>query len=346
VSTREGRLVVAPNWIGDAVLSLPVMRALARAAPGERLGVIARPGPAAIYRAEGSASEVRTASNLVRDFIATVQAGFAEAWLLPNSFRSALLPFLAGIPQRIGYATDGRAALLTRSLPPPGRTDHQLRDYDPLLRLSGIEPDEDPPRLPIPAEAADRAEAALARAGLAPDDRLALLGPGAAFGWTKRWAPERFGRLADLLAERGHVCALVIGPGEEPIAQAARSVAEHPLPVLGADLDPVELAGLAARARVVVANDSGPMHLAAAVGTPVVALFGPTDPGRTGPRGSASVVLDRYVFCSPCYLTECPYRHECMNEIEVETVVAAVEKLMGSGTHYGVISPQNTKTRA
>jgi heptosyltransferase-2 len=324
-----GRLVIAPNWIGDAVMSLPVMRALARAAPGERLAVLARPGPAAIYRVEGSAADVRTVSGLVSDALVAARARFAEAWLLPNSFRSALVPFLAGIPERIGYATDGRGALLTRSLAPPPRTDHQLRDYDSLLRLRGIEPDESPPRLPIPSQAAERAGIALSRAGVSPDRALALLAPGAAFSWTKRWSARRFGKLADLLGERGYATALVIGPGEEPLAREARLAARNSVPVLGAELDPVGLAAVAARARVVVGNDSGPMHLAAAVGTPVVALFGPTDPGRTAPTGSASVVLDRYLFCSPCYLKECPYRHECMEEITAEEVLRAVERLGG-----------------
>jgi lipopolysaccharide heptosyltransferase II len=327
LKNREGRLVVAPNWIGDAVMSLPVLRAMRRADPSRRITVLARRGPAAVYRAEGTADGVRTTSGLVADAAASARERFSEAWLLPNSFRSALVPFLARIPDRIGYATDGRAALLTRALAPPPRTDHQLRDYDPLLRSRGIEPDPDPPRLPIPAEAAARAHSALARAGLPTEGPSVLLAPGAAFGWTKRWPPDRFGRLADLLTARGSHCALVIGPGEESIAEEVRRASTRPVPVLGLDLDPVGVAALAARARVVVANDSGPMHLAAAVGTPVVALFGPTDPGRTGPKGSPSEVLDRYVFCSPCYLKECPYGHECMREISVETVLAAVERL-------------------
>jgi heptosyltransferase-2 len=324
-----GRLVVAPNWIGDAVMSLPVIRALRRADPGGRITVLAKRGPAAIYRAEGSADEVRTASGLLADFGAVSRAGFSEAWLLPSSFRSALVPYLARIPDRFGYAGDGRTALLTRALPPPPRTDHQLRDYDPLLRSRGIEPDPDPPRLPVPAEAAELADAALSRAGLPRDGSLVLIAPGAAFAWTKRWPPDRFGRLADVLAARGFRCALVIGPGEDPIAAEVRraSASTGTLPVLGLDLDPVGVAALAARARVVVANDSGPMHLAAAVGTPVVALFGPTDPGRTGPTGAAAEVLDRYVFCSPCFLKECPYGHECMREIEVEDVAAAVDRV-------------------
>lgn len=331
--TRSGgRLVVAPNWIGDAVMSLPVLRALRRAAPDEPLVVLARPGPAAIYRVEGSAGEVRTVSGLVSDSLAAGRRRFEEAWLLPNSFRSALVPFLAGVPKRIGYATDGRAALLTRALPMPPRNGHQLQDYDALLRSQGVEPDSDPPLLPVPPDATARAEASLSRAGLggAAAQGLVLLAPGAAFSWTKRWAPDRFGRLASELLARGFPTAIVIGPGEEALAAMICAAAGKTIPVLGADLDPVGLAALAARARAVVANDSGPMHLAAAVGTPVVALFGPTDPGRTGPTGSRSLVLDRYVFCSPCYLKECPYQHECMTGIAVGDVLAAVEKLLST----------------
>jgi ADP-heptose:LPS heptosyltransferase len=159
------------------------------------------------------------------------------------------------------------------------------------------------------------------------DAPLVALAPGAAFSWTKRWPPDRFGRLARELRERGLAPAVAIGPGEEELARAVSDAAGVPIPVLGADLDPVELAAVLARARVAVTNDSGPMHLAAAVGTPVVALFGPTDPGRTGPTGSPSVVLDRYVFCSPCYRKECPYAHECMTGITVRDVLAAVERL-------------------
>jgi heptosyltransferase-2 len=290
--------------------------------------VLARPAAAAIYRAEGSAGEVRAASGLVADSLAIARGGFAQAWLLPNSFRSALVPFLAAVPDRVGYATDGRTALLTRSLPPPPRTEHQLRDYDPLLESRGIEPDTDPPMLALPAPARERAETALSRAGLATAAGLVVLAPGAAFSWTKRWPPDRFGRLGSELSARGFSAAIATGPGETGLANAVSEAAGVRLPTLGVDLDSVELAAVLARARVVVANDSGPMHLAAAVGTPVVAIFGPTDPGRTGPRGSPSVVLDRYVFCSPCYLKECPYGHECMREIAVEEVLGAVEKLL------------------
>ena len=323
------RLVVAPNWLGDCVMSLPVLRAMRRAYPRDPLAVLAPRGPAGLFRAEGSADAVLVRSGLLRDAWRLRRRGFREAWLLPNSFRSAVAPRLAGIPERIGYDTDRRGVLLTHHARPPGATGHQLRDYDALLLSRGVEPDRDAPRLPVTVESLETADSALEVAGAGRDRPLALLAPGAAFGWTKRWPAERYGNLADLLAERGYFCAAVIGPGEESLAAASAASARSSLPVLGAGLDPLELAALLSRARVVVGNDSGPMHLAAAVGTPVVAFFGPTDPGRTAPSGSLSKVLDRYVFCSPCFLKNCPYGHECMREITAEMALQAVEEVVG-----------------
>jgi heptosyltransferase-2 len=322
------RVVIAPNWIGDSVMAIPFVRALRREFPHDRLAVLARPGPASIYRAESSADTVLTRAHFLSDALALRSGDFDEAWLLPHSFRTALLSFAAGIPERIGFDADRRGLLLTMSLPRPPATEHQLRDYDRLLRARGIEPDFEPPRLPVPPAAAERAQDILDTRGL-DARRLALLAPGAAFSWTKRWPEERFGELARGLHDRGFSVAFVIGRDETAIGQRAAQKSQVPAPVLGADLDPVELSALIARARVLVGNDSGPMHLAAAVGIPVVAFFGPTDPGRTSPTGSPSRILDRYVFCSPCFLKECPYGHECMKEIGVDDAVAAVEEFVG-----------------
>jgi heptosyltransferase-2 len=327
--TEVSRVVVAPNWLGDCVMALPVLRAIQRARPGDGLTVLARRGAASLFRAEGSADAVLERSGLFGDARRLRAGRFAEAWLLPNSFRSAMTPWLAGIPERIGYDTDHRGPLLTHATRPASRTEHQLRNYDTLLQSRGIEPDLAAPRLPVTAKGLDRAASALEAAGVDRDEPLALLAPGAAFGWTKRWPPERYGALGDLLAARGLACAVVIGPGEEALGAAVSAAARARLPVLGADLDPLELAALLSCARVVVANDSGPMHLAAAVGVPVVAFFGPTDPGRTAPSGSPARVLDRYVFCSPCFLKQCPYGHECMREISAEDALQAVEELVG-----------------
>jgi len=323
------RLVVAPNWIGDAVMSLPLLRALRRAGPDGRIAVLARSGPATVYRAEGSADEVLPRASFAADALAARRGRFDQVWLLPNSYRAALLARASGAPRRIGYATEGRGWLLTGALAPPPGTLHQLRDYDALLDANGIAPDTDPPRLPISEAARGKAAAALSAAGIPGGARFAALCPGSAFARTKRWPAERFAGLADALAERGLPCALLVGPGEENLGARVAAAARTRPAVLGAALDPVELAAAISLARVAVTNDSGPMHLAGAVGTPVAAFFGPTDPGRTGPSGSPSRVLDRYVFCSPCFKTECPYGHECMTEISVEDAVRAVEELAG-----------------
>ena len=325
------RLVVAPNWIGDAVMALPFLRALRRADPGGALAVLARRGPAAIYRAEGSAGEIVPRSASFLGDAARVRRGrFEEAWLLPNSYRAALLARASGARRRIGYATEGRGWLLTGALPAPPGTAHQLRDYDALLEAHGVAPDLEPPRLPLPSPALERAAAALERAGIRLGAAFAALSPGSAFAKSKRWPSERFAAAADALAERGFSPAVFVGPGEEGLGARVAAAARARPPVLGVDLDPVELAAALSLSRVAVTNDSGPMHLAAAVGTPVVALFGATDPGRTGPIGSPARVLDRYVFCSPCFKTDCPYGHECMKEIGVEDVMRAVEELIGS----------------
>jgi heptosyltransferase-2 len=321
--TENRILVIAPNWLGDAVMALPFLRALSGGRPGSSIHVLAKRAPGAVFRAAGAAVIPRGGS-IGSDAIALRRFGFAEAWLLPNSFRAALTAFLGGARERIGYATDRRAPLLTHAPPPPQPIHHQLRDYDALLRSRGIEPDPEPPRIAIPPEAAAAAARALESARLSPGPPPILLAPGAAFSWTKRWPPEYWGRLAAILSGAGAPVALVIGPGEEEIASLAAAAANLPVPILGADLDPIELAALLARARALVSNDSGPMHLAGAVGTPVVAIFGPTDPGLTGPMGSPSRVLDRYVFCSPCFLKECPYRHECMRGIAPEEVAKAL----------------------
>src|SRR6202162_2323141 len=324
---KTRRVVVAPNWLGDCVMALPALRAIRRARPGDGLTVLARRGAASLFRAEGSADAVLERSGLLQDARRLRAGRFAEAWLLPNSLRSAIAPCLAGIPVRIGYDTDHRGPLLTHALPPPSRTEHQLRDYDALLRLRGIEPDFEAPRLPVTAKGLDRAAFALEAAGVDRDEPLALVAPGAAFGWTKCGPPERYGALGDLLAARGFASAVVIGPGEEALGAAVAAAARARLPVLGAGLGPLPLCSCA---RFVVSTDAGPMHIAAAVGVPVAAFFGPTDPVRTAPSGPAARVLDRYVFCSPCFLKECPYGHECMREITPEDAWQAVDEVLSS----------------
>ncbi|HEY1249682.1 MAG TPA: lipopolysaccharide heptosyltransferase II [Thermoanaerobaculia bacterium] len=311
------RLVIAPNWIGDAVMSLPVLRALRRGHPGARLAVLARRGPAAVYRAEGSAGEVLERGSFLGDVRSLRSGRFDEVWLLPNSLNAALVAFFSGAPRRLGYSTDSRGALLTDALAPPPQNVHQLRDYDALLRHAGVEPDPDPPRLPISKAAAERAHAALNAAwqsaaldGARVPNGFVALCPGSATAPEKRWPAERYATLARVLAASGIPCVVAVGPAEGGLGRAIAEAAALPLPVIGADLDPVELAAVLASARAVASNDSGPAHLAAAVGTPTVVFFGPTDPRRTAPTGGRVRVLER------------------MGEVTTEDAVRAVEELL------------------
>lgn len=327
------RLVVAPNWIGDCVMAIPVVRALRRSDPGGDLLVLARASSAPIWRMSGLADVLVAARGrgfgaLLRDSARARRARCDEIWVLPNSFRSALLARLAGAPERFGYATDRRAALLTHAPQKPGETRHQLRDYDRLLAEGGVPPDTDPPRLTVSPEASRKAARELESYRIEEGERPIFLSPGAAFGDTKRWPAERFALLADALMDGGVKVALTVGPDEVELGRLIARRARHRIPVMGADLDTAELAALLAAGRLHVGNDSGPAHLAAAVGTPSVVFFGPTDPGRTAPAGAPVEVLDRYVFCSPCYLKVCPYRHECMEEITVEAALTAVKRLL------------------
>jgi heptosyltransferase-2 len=255
------------------------------------------------------------------------RAALDEIWILPHSFRSALLAFAIGGRRRFGYATDGRRALLTDPVAPPPPTGHQLRDEDRLLAAADIAPDADPPRLAVPAPLTAEADREIASWQLAP--RPIFLAPGAAFGATKLWPAERFALLADALLDRGEKVALVVGPGEVDLGRLIARRARHRIPILGAEIDTARLAALLSRGKLLVGNDSGPAHVAAAVGTPVVVFFGPTDPGRTAPTGAPVAVLDRYVFCSPCYLKKCPYQHECLEEIGVEAAQEAVRRMLG-----------------
>jgi len=326
------RLVIGPNWLGDAVMALPFLRALRAHDPQGTLVVLARRSTAPVFAMSGLADEVwtttgRDAVGFAQDVLRGRRARADEIWVLPHSFRSALLAFGMGGNRRLGYATDGRAILLTDAVPPPDPTGHQLRDEDRLLAAGGAAADEGPPRLAVPRALSDEADREIASWQLGP--RPVFLAPGAAFGPTKLWPAERFALLADALLDRGEKAALVIGPDEVELGRLIARRARHRIPILGAELDTGKLAALLSRAKLLIGNDSGPAHLAAAVGTPVVVFFGPTDPGRTAPRGAPAVVLDRYVFCSPCYLKTCPYQHECLEEITVEMALDAVLGMMG-----------------
>jgi len=327
-------IVFAPNWLGDAVMALPALAALRKARPGQQWTVLARPAVAPVLRLAGLGWNV---ADLAGRRSLRVPRRAAEAIVFPNSFHSALLAWRTGARRRVGYARDGRGWLLNPAVavaPAGALPGHESYYYLELLRRSGyIEalPSGLPAALRVPLRPPESSVAAWKeRLGSAP--RVALH-VGASFGTAKRWLPERFSVLAGALAERGRQVLLIGGPADRDLARSVRMAAPRPerLKNLAGETSLAELVSLLAAVDVLVANDSGPMHAAAAVGTPVVAIFGPTNERETYPLaepGKLRLLKAPAVACSPCKLRECPIDHRCMTRIEVAEVLDAVEEML------------------
>jgi heptosyltransferase-2 len=314
-------LIVSPNWLGDAVMALPAIADVSRALGQTRIVVSARPSIAPLFSMVPSVHEVTGAYG----------RGHDAALLLPNSFQAALTAWRAGIPERWGYRTDCRGPLLTRAVPsPPAEHLHQAAYYQHLARALGFPSGPLEPRLePTPEGRADGA-ALLLGGGRDEASPLVAIAPGAAYGGAKRWPAQSFAELASSLSRDGATIVIVGGAGD---AAAAREVIERAgrsarLLNLTARTDLSTLAGVLVRCRALVSNDSGAMHLGAALGVPVIALFGPTDERATRPLGRADgrqpSVLTHDVWCRPCLLRECPLTQQCMKGIGVTDVAARV----------------------
>ena len=318
-------IVRAPNWIGDAILSIPVLISLQKNDPEAELWVLARDwvkdlfGPGLRIAGliplpdSGGWKSLRQASRRVRE------KKFDLGLLLTNSLASAFLFYLARIPQRWGYSADGRALLLTRSVVPrkTGQPVHLVEYYRSLLAGLGLRTVEPEVRLTVTPEEKAWAADALARAGLDPGKPLVILNPGAHFGPAKRWPADRFGRTALILQKEKNAEIAIIGSAYETgLADEVSAQMEKKPAVFSGKTTLRQLLGLISRASLFITNDSGPMHMANALGIPVVALFGPTDPAVTRPFHPPSIVLKKDVPCWPCFYRKCPYDHRCLVSIE------------------------------
>ncbi len=334
-------LVRATNWVGDAIMSIPALKTLrARWAEAE-LVVLARPWVGALYQGQGFANRIlifdsdpggreRLGGQSAASSLS--QERFDVALLFPNSFASAWLAWRTGIPERIGYARDGRSMLLTRAVPVPLPGElppHESYYYLELLRRvqwfeSHPAVDAGEIRLRIEPEAVASARSKLAAAGTRSGKPWIAFAPGAAYGSAKCWPAERFSDLADrLIAEFDADVILFGAASERDIAERIAARMRH-RPVNLAGQTPIgELPALFAACRLFIGNDSGAMHVAAAAGLPVVAIFGSTDPEGTAPMTSRRTIVRHPVSCSPCFLRQCPVDHRCMTRVEVDAVHAA-----------------------
>jgi heptosyltransferase-2 len=342
-------VVLAPNWLGDAVMARPAIADLRRHAPDAVLAVAARAPLAPLCRlvagvdevvALGSGGAVLGLGGWRTDAGTLARGAFDVAILLPNSCHSAWIARMAGIPERWGYRADFRRALLTRAIkrPPGGR--HQAEYYQALTAALGIPPGPLRPRLEASADARARARALLEQSGWRSGAPLIGMAPGAAYGHAKQWPAARYADTIAILSRETDASFVLVGSsadrdaGMEVESRLYRSVPAprdgRVLNLIGAT-DLVELVGVMAHCRAFVSNDSGAMHLAAALGLRVVAIFGPTDERATAPLpAGAHTVLTHAVWCRPCMLRECPIDHRCMTGIDARRVADAVRLPLGA----------------
>ena len=326
-------IVRLPNWLGDTVMAVPAVRALRQALVGGRL-LLAGPW-AAVLGGQALADVLVTYPRSWSGRLSTADSvrsfGGDTALLLPTSFEAAASALYWGARRRIGFAVGGRRWLLTDSIELPEPRLHQVDEYARLVERLGVAVDVREPRL-VPPDAASperrRVRALMREAGVpepAGAARRVGVHLGAAYGSAKVWDSARVVELCRLLGARGTTVLLLGAPSDVPAVEAVRRQTRAPS-LAGRDV-PELLAPLLAELDALVSGDTGVAHLAAALGTPVVVLFGPTDPRLTAPRGPVAVV-HRDVPCAPCFYRTCPIDHPCMRAIEASEVVERLDALL------------------
>jgi heptosyltransferase-2 len=339
-------LVRATNWVGDAIMAIPALRAVRVRFPQARIAVVARPYVADIYRGQGICDDLipydpkgthgglSGRERLARDLRAQE---FDIALLLQNAFDAAWLAWRAGIPERIGYARDGRSMLLTKRIPVPKRGEipsHEQFYYLELLRRAGwinSLPNESCVRLHVTDDDRQAADQTLSKAGARHKVERIAIGAGASYGSAKCWPPERFADFVNRFRVHTDADVILFGTASErAVSDAIAAGIKGPSISLVGKTTIADLPALLSQCQLFVGNDSGAMHVAAAVGVPVVAIFGPTDPHGTVPITPRCTVVQEKPYCSPCFLRRCPIDHRCMTSVAPDAVEAAARSWLRS----------------
>jgi heptosyltransferase-2 len=337
-------LVRGPNWLGDAVMCEPALRGLRRLFPEAQIALLVKPAVADLFAGHPALTRVLTYdtrgrhAGLSGKWALSGQLrrqGFDLAVLFQNAFEAAFLTFLAGVPRRYGYATDGRSLLLSDPVAVPDRRTlvHQVRYYWDLLRPLGLTGDPPTPELVVFPEEEQAMAGRFAQSGLTATDVVVGINPGSTYGEAKRWLPERFAEVTERLcrticeSREQQVSVVIFGAkGEERLGHAIAARLPSRSLVLSGATTIRELMAAVKRCAVLLTNDTGPMHIASAFQVPVVAIFGPTDWRTTSPFGSAHAIVRQPVDCAPCLLRECPIDHRCMTRVSVDQVYEAATK--------------------
>jgi len=334
-------LIRSTNWIGDAIMTTPVIRTIRECFPRAQISILAKPWVAPvfessthvdtvlIYDGAGRHKGIWGRVRLARDLR---QYHFEAAILLQNAFEAALITFLAGIPCRIGYNTDGRSLLLTHPVAckPEYKKDHQTRYYLNILRDVGLKEGSQDLFLNLGSKQRARAQDILFEYGVSKQERIIGLNPSATYGPAKQWPLERYAGLADKIQDFADCRVLIFGGPEDILLGRRISQTMKHAPVdLSGKTELSEAMALIERCSLFVTNDSGLMHVAAALKVPLIAIFGSTNATTTGPLSSKSRVVQVPMVCSPCLKPECPEGHlRCMDQIDVDMVFDVAKEML------------------
>ena len=337
-------LVRGPNWLGDAVMCEPALRGLRGLFPDAQVTLLVKPAVADLFVGHPAVTRVLTYdikgrhAGLPGKWALAKQLrrqGFDLAILFQNAFEAAFLTFLARVPRRYGYATDGRSLLLSDpvAVPDPRLLVHQVRYYWDLLKPLGLTGDPPVPELVVLPEEEQAMVGRFVQGGLTATDIVVGINPGSTYGDAKRWLPDRFAEVTERLCRTihkspgQHISVVIFGAkGEERLGQEIAARLSPRSLVLSGATTIRELMAAVKRCSLLLTNDTGPMHIAAAFQVPVVAIFGPTDWRTTSPFGGAPAIVRQPVDCAPCLLRECPIDHRCMTRVTVDQVYEAATK--------------------
>lgn len=332
-------LVRMPNWVGDVVMATPILTDLKNAFPNASITAMCRFPVCELLTEDESIDELFCFTKPInyfqkrdghRDIISKIQAGkFDLGILLTNSFSSAWWFWQGKVARRLGYSGHFRGLLLSDSVSPPTNKIHQVDFYKKLLERLDIPHSQTRPRLFVSEEEVALSKELLYQRGYQKGKKLIGINPGAAFGSAKCWPADRFRSLAlELLRDDVFVVFFGDSASSDLVKKICRELPERVMNLAGVT-SLRELACLIKDCDVFVTNDSGPMHIAAAFETPLVALFGSTDDQKTGPFGQSLSVINKRVSCSPCLKRVCPIDFRCMTQISVDEVAQKVRKQLG-----------------
>lgn len=335
VSDIKRVVVRGTNWVGDSVMTVPALRALRRVLPDANITLAIRPSAKGIFAGVDFIDDVlvydrRNAFSVIPQIREWRRRRFDLAVLFQNAFEAALIPFLAGVPVRLGYATESRQALLTHPLPLPEWRSSKHEVFYYLYLVTALEQMltgattvcETDPDISLPISESRKAEAAelLRSFGVNEGKSVVAICPGSINSRAKRWPAERYAALADRLMDEQRQVLLIGSKDELDVTNEVTGRMQHRPIVLTGKTSLDQITAVLGHLDLVVTNDTGPAHIAAALGCPTIVIFGPTNPLTTRPFSFKAEIIRHPPDCAPCMLRDCPIDHRCMTAITVDEI--------------------------